>query len=160
MSQEIINPLDYCRSTIQLKETIETSFIALGERLARIRQGNLWEQEWGSWEEYVMELKMSPATASKLINVYETFVVKFQLPHDKLGATGWASLYEVLPLCTSKEKAEEMVEKATVLKRDDLRDEIREATKGVCSHTNGHTITLRICDDCGKKIRVYEENTD
>lgn len=148
--------LNFCESTIQLVQNIEGAFIELGKRLLRIRDERLWESNWESYEEFLSEIKISPGKASKICSVYEKFVVEFEVDQEKLANVGWSNLYSMLPAIKTKSDAKEWVDKGMVLRREDIEDEVREFKHGKCEHKEFDEITLRICRNCGKKIRVYE----
>lgn len=154
-----LQKLDYCNETTKLKQTIETSFLTLGERLKRIRDERLYEGQWGTFEMYLMDAKISPATASKLINIYQKFFIEWQIKADKLvEAGGWSVVATLLPFCRTKEQAEEWMDKAFVLSRPDLEKEITEFRTGKdmskCEHEDSYVI--RVCRSCHFRERVYE----
>lgn len=154
MSKEIVD-VKFCKETIEFKSGIEKSFLFLAERLRRIKQEGLWKGGWTNWEEFVMEMKMSAATASKLITIYEKFVLEYNIDEDKLANAGWVGLYEVLPLCGTKKEALEAINDVTTLKRDDLREKIRELKNGECRH-DWYEIHLKQCSVCGKREKIME----
>jgi hypothetical protein len=150
---------NYCEETISLKKTIESSFLEMGKRLRDIRDKRLYEPQWTSFPEYLAEMKLSESQASKLINIYNKFVLEYQFTTEEILQTGgWAVLAEVLPVIRDKESATEWLEKAKNLTMQDLRIEVKERKTGKsmdgCKHENTYTIT--ICRDCGNKQREYE----
>jgi hypothetical protein len=156
-----LQDLNYCESTIELKSTIENSFLDLGQRLLKIRNENLYLPQWTSFLEYVWEMKMSEAQASKLINIYQKFVLEYAFPRERLlKAGGWSSLAEVLPMIKSKEDAEYWLEKTEILSRPDLRKEKKEHVTGIqqsdCEHHD--TYELRICRTCGLKEKLLQSD--
>jgi|ETNvirnome_2_300_1030623.scaffolds.fasta_scaffold06717_5 hypothetical protein len=151
---------DYCNDTIALKSDIETRFLELGHRLWEIRQKELYKPNYETFDEFTLELKMSRATVSKLVNIYETFVKQFGVPQKLLvGAGGWSVVAEVLPLATTKPKAITWLEKAGTLTRADLRKDILVAKGGKdiddCDHDEDYLI-LKICRKCKGRIPVEE----
>lgn len=154
--------LAFCNETTKLKQNIETAFLTLGERLMKIRDNKLYLGQWETFELYLMDAKISPATASKLINIYHRFFIEWQFPAEKLvEAGGWSVVATLLPVCTNKEQATEWMDKATILSRQDLEKDIKEAKTGidmsVCAHEDSYVI--KVCRQCGNRERVYEENT-
>jgi len=149
--------ISYCEETIALVHNIEGAFIALGERLHRIRNERMWEGRWDSYEDYLSEINISPAKASKITSIYEKYVLEYNVPQDKLVKVGWSSLYSLLPAVKDKESANEWVDKASVLRREDIEDEIRDIKLGApCPHKNTEILKLEICKDCGKRWKIYE----
>ena len=152
--------LDFLDETARIKEKLEIAFLDLGSRLYKISSERMWEAKGlANFEDYLMEIKLSPATASKLISIYETFVIKFDFKTERLAeAGGWSNLYVLsrLDLKTKKE-ADDWIEKTINWSRQDLEQEVKERLGKVdpkCSHPN--TYLLRICKDCNFKIKVYE----
>lgn len=154
--------MKYCEETLQFKTSLEEGFLALGERLKNIRDGRFFEPQWSSFDEFVAEMKMSKGTASKLINLYEKFVLQFGVTAKEIGeAGGWSNLAEWLPVVKNRGDALEAIHLAKTLSREDNRKEVHERKTGIpmaaCAHQN--TYTIDICRDCGDKILTHESNT-
>lgn len=153
---------NYCKSALLLKRDIEFTFLQLGEMLHKIKQDRLFEAGWSSWDEYEMELKMSSGTISKLIRIYELFVLchKFT-PKQIAGAGGWSVVAELLPVVaetTPHARVEELLGICAEQTRTDLRRTVTEVKRGSpCSHAKTHRLILEICDDCGYKTRIIED---
>lgn len=150
---------DFCKETIKLKENIEMNFIELGARLLNIRDNLIYEGQWSSFDEYLVEMNLNKGTASKLINIYKTFVVQFNIPKKEIvEAGGWTKLWQTIPIIENKTDAEYWIEQSKVLSSTDLGREIKERQTGVemkkCNHKN--TYTIRICKDCGFREEVFE----
>lgn len=147
---------NYLKETITIAKRIESAFLELAARLKNIRDNRLYEGDYQNFAEFLWEIKIAEGTASKLIKVYETFVLKFKMKNDKLSAVGWSSLYQIANNVETKEEAEEWVEKAVLLTRDHLTDSLKEKTKGPnkCSHSDVYI--LKICKDCGFREKQFE----
>lgn len=158
--QELVeSPSEYCASTIALKKTIESGFIVLGERLARIKAEKMWESQWSSFAEYLHEMNINEGTASKLIAVHQTYVQKYGLDENLLIEAGWSNLYEVRNIAgesKNKQEVEDLVRKVTTLKRDDTREMVREHKNPHCDH-NWIEIHLRQCTECAKREKIYDD---
>lgn len=151
--------LDYCNQTISLKKNIEKNFLLLGENLKNIRDAQLFYPQWEDFSSYCWELDLSDATASKLINIYEIFVLTCGISSDRLvSSKGWAALAEALPLIKSKEDAEKYLHLRDTLRSKDYRDTIRAEKRGTpmdtCTHANN--FLCRICRDCGYRYQEHE----
>lgn len=155
---DAIPNINYCNQALQFEKSLSTQFLTLGEYLFNIRENNLFSPQWESFNEFCMEFRsLSQASISKLANIYKKFVLDYGIPTEKLVATGgWASLAEIIPLIQDQESAEEWIEKATVLSRDDLRKEITEKKTGKdmsqCEHENNYTV--RICRECHDREKI------
>jgi hypothetical protein len=154
-----ITPKTYLKETLGLKSDIEGAFLQLGERLKKIRDDKLFEGEYQNFDEFLLEAKISKATASKLIKVYETFVIGYRMPVKKLSGVGYTSLYAIAGHASSKERAEELVERASILTRDHLEQSLKEEGGGQarCLHPRGERRTVEVCGACGFRKRVYEK---
>lgn len=152
---------EFCQQAILLKETIERSFLSLGERLLRIRNENLFLPAWGSFVEYLDELGLSEAKASKLIGIFEKYVIMGGIdPNTLITPQGWSGLAEFLPYVKTKEDAARFAQLGTSLTRSDIRKETHELRTGKqmsdCEHKNTYTVV--ICKDCGDRVRKYTEH--
>jgi len=150
--------INYCNETIELVHNIEGAFIALGERLHEIRRKRMWEGQWDSYEDYLQEIRISKAKASKIVSIYEKYVLEYSVPKEKLTKVGWSSLYSILPAVADEKSANEWVDKASMLRREEIEDEIREIKTGAeCNHEDVDYLKLAICQKCGKRMKVYDE---
>lgn len=151
----------FCETTIRHKADLETGYILFGGRLCRIKDERLWEAGWDSWDEYLMEMKLTDSSASRIMNIYRTFRLRFGIPEKKLAlAGGWTVLAEYLPLVrpdTTKEEVDEWVEDAARMPRKHIREHIMEKRKGVSISECKHDFyLLRCCKKCPYRERVME----
>ncbi len=150
---------DYCQEAIALKKTIETSFLSLGERLARIRDDRLFVGQWETFEIFLEDAKVSPATASKLINIYQRFYLEWGFKAQSLvDAGGWSVIATLLPVCRTKDEAQNWLQIAQIKSRSDLEKDIKEQKTGIdmstCSH--GDSYSIQVCRTCGDRLRIYD----
>ncbi len=152
---------NYCTKTGELKDKIEETFLLLGERLLKIRQEELYKGQWDSFEEYLESIHLNKSVASRLICVFEKFVVEYGINPDRiLEAGGWSDCYQIAILSENKEDAEDWLNKAKVLNSTDLRREITEFRTGKpmkdCKHPNRYL--LSVCPTCGLKEKIIKGN--
>jgi hypothetical protein len=149
--------LAYCQKALALKKNIEVSYLKLGEMLYNIRQDRLFEPQWSSFREYVMEFKIPESTASRLISIYEIFVLKFGFASTQIVEVGWTNLAATLPQIKTKADAKKWLTTAGQLSQRDLRMELTEAKTGVqmrdCKHPNA--VKILYCPDCGFKEQIH-----
>jgi hypothetical protein len=151
---------DLCLLAIEQKKNLELEYLSLGATLHAIKERQAFESGWSSWEEYCMELKMSESSISKLLRIYEIFVLRYAIEQPKLAAAGgWSTLAELLPLVspqeTSRERVEELLEIVTTQTRSDARKTIKGAVDGSpedCNHAD--TYIIRICCDCPERWEI------
>ncbi len=156
--------LQFCEETSELKNHTEEAFLELGSRLKKIKDGKLYEGRWEDFDHYCREeLKMVDKTAYKLINIFETFVLKYNIPIERLAeAGGWTMLSTVVSAVTNQEDANECVDMAiNSQSKKELTEWVREKKTGVkvaeCTHKNYKEYSLRECTHCGDTWRVYND---
>lgn len=146
---------DYCDITLTMEEAARGVYLMLAERLYNIRQERLYEPFWSSWQEFTMEFKdISTASISKLIKVYEKFVLEFGFkPLELAKAGGWTKLYQMSGQIHTRADADKWLSLAETSSRQDLDKFLTEAKTGVDMSTCKHTTTylIRVCEDCGEK---------
>lgn len=150
---------EFCDETIALKKTLESGFLVLGERLARIKREQLWEGQWSNFGEFCREMDINEATASRLITVYETYVEKYHIDQADLSGKPWYSLYQLrkmIPANATKQDVEQIVKSTETLNRQELNKMLREQEHGVCQH-EWKEVKFRQCSNCNQLERVYEE---
>ena len=146
----------YLSDTVALKETIETGFINLAERLYKIRQDRIWDGEYDNLEEFLLELDLSLPTCSKLCSIYENWVLKGGVKVEALAGANWTSLYEFIPLL-EKGNPKELVDELKLLTRADAIEKVREL-KNPCSRHEWEDVHFRQCKKCFKREKVYQDN--
>lgn len=156
--------LQFCEETSQLKNHTEEAFLELGSRLKKIKDGKLYEGRWDDFDHYCREeLKMVDKTAYKLINIFETFVLKYNIPIEKLAqAGGWTTLSSLVSVIDNQEDADEGVDMAiNAQSKKELKQWTREKKTGVkvdtCKHKQFEEYTIRKCLHCGDTWRVYAD---
>lgn len=143
-----------CNEALALKDKIEASFIHLGKYLYEIKSARLFEAGWESWGEFLMDMKMSEAMASKLITIYQVFVLDFKIKTDLIAeAGGWTVVYDLIPLAKDKESALKWLRLAKDMTRMDIKKEAAlgkgEKEPEDCDH--------EWCKMCGKCKMKYDE---
>ena len=149
----------FCKKVLEMESEARSLYLKMGEMLYNIREERLYEPSWESWDEYTLEFKdLSKSSVSKIISIYQTFILKYAVSPEKLQNIGWTKLYSLIPVSTTKKEAMEWIKKADVLTRSDIDKELLEAKNGIemakCFHSNAYII--KVCPDCGNKERIYE----
>jgi hypothetical protein len=140
----------YVKETLKFRDTIEGAFIALGERFNKIKEEALWNGMYGSYGEFLADMHVSEATASKLVQVYRVYIVEHKVNPKQLAKIGYSNLYAAIPLL-EKYSVEEVIQKASLLRRDDISVEARDSKEDACKHENTETVKVRVCMDCGHR---------
>lgn len=145
-----MQPINFLNDTIHLVHDIGNRFIELAARLHEIRSKRLWETKYDDYEQFLEIAGISPSTATVLVKVHESFVIKGGMTAEKLAGVPYSNLYQAIPLLAN-EDVETVVAKAKILTRNEITEEVREVKHGDCKHEEHITI----CADCKK--RIYED---
>ena len=154
----------YLEETVSLREKLEGGFIILAERLKKIRDTRIYDPEYESFGDFLREIRISESSASKLIGVYEKFVLMGGIPADEVAKVGWTNISLFLPRIKTKDDAIEIWDKTHLLDRTDAQRVYQEMKTGVdmaeCAHAEIRT--LIVCTKCGIKMEKThaEEETD
>jgi len=154
-----IQGYDYCQETISLKIKLETGFLLLGERLKKIRDGFLYQPQWESFDIYLDEIKIDPATASKLITIYTKFVLEYGIAPEEIAAAGsWSNAYEISTVAKTKEDVTRWLEESKDRTPKDTKIELRKVKTGKdpdnCKH---EWVSIRYCSHCNTKEKIYDK---
>ncbi len=149
---------EYIQETIQLAKNIKENLIFLGGRLLKIYNQDLWRGYAGSWKEFLAEMDLSKSTATKLMKIWQNWVIEKGMEPEKIADKGISKLYMAIPLL-EEEKPEEVIEKVETLSKDDLNQVVTEKTKPEHIHT-WHRIEK--CYKCGaqRTLEVYDEKEE
>lgn len=142
-----MNNANFLRNTVDLVKQIETRFLELGARLFQIRERRFWESAYDSFEDFLEAAKISAGNASMLAAIHKTYVVDGGVSMERLASVGYSNLYAAIPLI-ERDGVDKAVEKARLLTRAELREEVREEKHGECAHAE----TIHICSTCHKRI--------
>ena len=115
--------------------------------LYEISEKKLWEEGgYGSFGEFCEgSCGISASFGSKLVKVYEHFVVNGKLSQRKLGSVDAEKLYLATSLPGTPDK---QLVKAETWTRQEIRDELASGENGDC----GHEEKIMICKRCGKRV--------
>ena len=158
---DIVARNKYIKDTLILRGKIEGAFLELGERFLKIRDEKLYEDQYESFGDFLEEAHMSEPNASKLISIYQTFVLDYKLSQKTLLLAGsWSSLYQIGLYAKNKKEAEGLIKEASLLTRDDFTRKLREDNQKKvvpeCKHPKNQTYLLRCCRACGDRWREYD----
>lgn len=144
-----------CQDYIRIKDHVEGAFLHMGALLKTIRDEKLYLDEYERFEDFLNTTGTSTATASKLIQIHERFVLQYNIdPVHLLQVRSWATLYEIqkkLPKDATQDEVVEWLDKGSLLKHSDMQKELQQYGKPPCEHTD--TYILLICRDCGERWR-------
>lgn len=138
---EILTNAKQCFDTARLK------LMQGAEYLYLISKGNLYEGAYSSFGEFVEQgCQISQGMASKLIKVYEYYVVNGGLERTKLNEIDSEKLYLALNLPGTPE--EKMV-RAETWTRQEIKAELASKDGVDCTHDCPH---VTICSSCNARV--------
>lgn len=131
--------------------TARKNLLVGASMLHEISTKQLWEGTYSSFNEYVeSECQIKPSFASKLITVYQYWVIDNGVSPLNLQGIDTERLYLARKLNGT---AEEILLKATTLNRQDLKEELREEKFGEHTCTLGEERWGK-CTICDKFHRI------
>lgn len=153
---------NYCEETISLKSKLELGYLDLAQRLFKIEDGGMYKPNYETFEEFLLEIKISLSTANKLKNIWVRFIHDLDIEPKMLAeAGGWSIVAEILPYAYTKKDAEKWLSLAKSNTKNDLRKHLIEAKTGIkmvnCRHLEEVVITFKKCLKCGETHRIYNE---
>ncbi len=160
MSKALERNHTYLAKTIEMKLAIEGGYLVLAQRLAKIREEELYSPEYDNFQGFLDEMNISEATASKMISIWSRLVVEYEIPKERLiEAGGWSQIAELLPYAKDKDTTIKLLDKIAGLQPGDARRAIREMKTGIemdkCKH-DWNEIHLKQCKKCGERQKIYE----
>ncbi len=140
---------------IELKKSIEMSFIKLGAMLKQVRDNKLYlEHSCQTFEEYIAqpELSLNRSTVYAVIGVYEDFFESNQTDVE-LAEVGYTKLDRIRQF-KNADNFDEWIYKAKTLSLSDLGAEIRETkdTKKV----KVEKVQEVTCPKCGYRFEILK----
>lgn len=146
-------------------------YLRIGKNLYFVAKYHLYKQlgadtfdEWRAQP----ELQLSRSTSYALMKVFEVFIEKFKIDHDRIAALDWTKLYNISSLCTA-ENVDEMLTKVETLSRADLQREISETKARLAGKTQSQA-TAHVADldfvreccpiGCGTTCPVIKQDED
>jgi len=150
----VVKQNDRIEEVKQLRRDIETAFIFLGQRLEEIHKDREWEGRYDSFEDFLLDIDLSPGQASKLRNIYTRFVLELGFQASEIAHIGQRRLYAILPTCVDKNTAERNFASIKGLTTSDVEKKVKADVAGEHDH---NWIQYRMCSVCKETHRLYED---
>lgn len=125
-----------------------SNFLEVAALLYQIKNENMWEGFYSSFNEFVDDCQISRSFASKLMKVHEAFVVHNGVSATKLIAVGYEKLYAVIPLLKQGKSVFEIIDMADTYSQSELREVIK-----ACEHEPDTAVLIHPCKHCGRLMR-------
>lgn len=152
---------EYCQKTTELKASLESGFIVLGERLKKIRDERLYLPVHEAFYAYCEEeLKISEPCATKMILVYSRLIEEWGISPEKVVAMGgYNKAYTLSQKSKDKEDFLALMEKCQTADGFVATSEMNKIIAdheggGVCPHSD--TYLVRICKACNLHVKEFE----
>lgn len=156
---------EFCDETGQLARGMKSAFMLLAQRLYKIREKKLYQKAGYDtfWEYREDVLKIENSIVSKLINLYEFFVVMYGVDFESIQNSSYTKLYLVKPLIEKKSEIDEWLQKEKDLPNSEFKKEVKQAKikkfgkKDIedCEHIDTHLI--RVCNECAESWAEYQD---
>lgn len=160
----------FCEETGKLAKGIKNGLMLLAQRLYRIKRQKLYKPTYEKFYQYCDEIELHESVASRLIGIYEKFVLDLQIPFEEIEAVEYTKLYEIRKVADTKEIAMHWIEKVNSpnpeqrLSIRDLKAEIKKLQNlgdedEQCPTNHGNTYLVRCCRDCGETWEEFPDTT-
>ena len=159
---------------IKWKNIASFSFLHIGRELKEIKDNKLYRYlgvdspEYESFENYIAssDINMDLRKVYYLIQIYDTFILKYGYKPEDLKGIYWTSLRSLLPVI-NEHNVKDLVGKARTLTRTHLDIEIKQLKAGltssedlVCKHSEIHKITFYKCQKCHERFKIQPPNSE
>lgn len=142
-------------------------FVVIGRLLFELQKNESYKEAIGAgidtWDDYLAqpEIGLSRGEASRLTQIYETFIVKFGLDESYVSSIPIKNLHYLLPIAKDKNKnsLSELIEDAKNLSQKDFRERVYEAKTSSQERTYEYLIMKR-CVETGGLSRVHEFSSE
>jgi len=130
---ENMNPDEKFRAVANLKQNLEDNFISLGQLLSEIKRSKLYRMKgYEAFRDFVEEeYQLSSSLASKLVQVFDTFIEEMDVDEGTIKDIGFDRLQMIRPLVAKADwqVRDEWVELVGEMPTKDLREHIKEIRK-------------------------------
>lgn len=138
------------------------SFIQAGKLLCQLEKGNLFKKAIGEgvddWEAYLRqpELGLSKGEATRLMQIYQTFVVKYGYTEKEVSEIPIKNLHYLLPLAKKEDSQEvrDLIDDAKVLHQTDFRVKVANYKYADEERTYEYLIMKRCVED-GTMTKIH-----
>lgn len=151
------------RQLLNLASGTKKNYVRMGAVLYGLRANEEYKNGIGetTWADYVSqpEIGLSVSEASRLIQIYETFCLKFGYDEDKVAAVTLKNLHRLLPLAKEMKSAEDvegLLADATALTVRDFTERIYDIKSGDIDDRTFKYVLMERCDQTGTLRKVHQ----
>lgn len=157
MSQELLvlenyEPHNLHKALLMVVSFSKKSFVTMGKILYELKNEDKWRDAVGdieTWSDYLKqpEIGLSIGEANRLIQIYETFVIRLEYDEETVSEIPLKSMHYLLPLAKdakNREEIEGLVDDAINLSQKDFKERLYESkTNNVGTKTFSYFIMRR-----------------
>ncbi len=138
--------MDILKETAACFNDARKNLISGAALLHKISSQSLYKPSYESFNDYLdQECHISPSFASKLISVFQAYVIEGQVKKSELVGIDHEKLYLAIGM---KGSFAEKVQKASLLSRSELKQELAEKDGVDCKHPT----VITICSSCHARV--------
>lgn len=150
------------RKLVEIVRIAKFSFVGMGKLLYQLSVKNLFKKAIGdgieTWEEYLRqpEIGLSIGEANRLVQIYETFVLRFGYSEEEISEIPVKNLHYLLPLAkkSEPEQMEDLISDAKVLSQSDFRIKVAEHKYPTEERTYEYII-MKKCKEDGTMTKIH-----
>jgi len=152
---------------VGLIDNSKRSFVAKGKLLHGLKTSGNFRDAVGdgidTWDDYISqpEINLSRGEADRLIQIYETFVLRFEISEEELSEVPIKNLHYLLPLAKKSydmDAMQEMVESAKTLSQKDFKLRVGEIKYD--GKVTYEYLVMRRCIETGSLTKVWGISSD
>lgn len=157
------SPFEYHSELERAARLSKQSFVMMGEVLSALKHNDTFREAVGegydTWQAYLAqpEIGLSVSEANRLIQIYETFVLKFRLDPERLANVPLKNLHYLLPIVKDMDDESEvdaLVNDAASLSQRDFRERIQDLKSDSGLRTY-EFVLMKKCIETGSMRKVH-----
>lgn len=162
------SPLELHEKLLESISYTKKGFIIIGKLLYELKNDNTFALAIGagidSWRDYLSqpEIGLTIGEASRLIQIYEEFVLRLGLSEDIVASIPIKNLHYLLPIAKQAQTVEDMgglVGDAQTLSQKDFKERLYEVKHYEDERTYGYLVMKR-CIETGVLSRVHDISSE
>lgn len=150
---------------LEVVQFSKQSFVAMGALLHELYNEEKYLDAVGegidTWEDYLKqpEIGLTPKEANRLIQIYETFVLRFEFSEERIANIPIKNLHYLLPVAkqlddSSQEELAELVEAAGALTQTDFRERIYDVKTEETGDRTYVYLVMQRCNETGTLRKI------
>lgn len=171
-SREVESAYELHKILCDVVHMSKRGIVATGRILYELKKDNNFQKAIGSgidsWADYLRqpEIGLSIPEAARMIQIYETFILKLDYDEDTISAIPIKNMHYLLPLVKkmdSREEADELIADATLLSQKDFKEklyDVKSAELGEAATRTFEYFVMRKTVETNTLDRVMDLSSD